>query len=667
MTTRAFISSIKGRVQKIKTSDFMVPIYESISNAIHAIGENTNRHGSISVHLTRDSDQGSLAHDIPAITAFEIRDNGVGFSEANMSSFCEADSTYKMAIGGKGVGRFSWLKFFDRASIRSTYIDGEKRYLRRFRFSQEGVHEDELLESTDETGSTIFVGPLRREYESRTRKTLKEIARHVAEHFFTYLATHAMPDVVLFDEDGSFVSLDEEHRSSLVGPESKHTFTLGEQVFHVTAIRSRDGTHGNSAYLCGDMRVSERIPLSKLDPFMLRQFVSDDGVSYSLCLFVQSPYLDSIVHDDRDGFRFANPGSLDASRSDAVTKDALIREILGIAHTEVRGEIEKTKSENLAAVTSFITDRAPQYRRTAAHNQSRLAEIHERDPLKIDQALRKLQFEEENRTRKELHSAMQQDVFSGETVDDEWRKKTGALLEKISQEGKDSLANYIAHRGMILDLLRKRLETTDGTYAREEAVHKLIFPMRTTSDDVDYESQNLWMIDERLSYHYYLASDKPLRSIPPAESKSLKEPDLIVFNRPIALNDRPEGERLESIVVVEFKRPGETSVDGLKNPVQQIQEYIELIQSGKALNRKGRPMQVASSTYFFGYVIAELDELLRKVLKRSNMKDTPDQRGMFGFFEDHRAYIEVISYDKMLDDARMRNRILFEKLQLSVF
>jgi hypothetical protein len=240
------------------------------------------------------------------------------------------------------------------------------------------------------------------------------------------------------------------------------------------------------------------------------------------------------------------------------------------------------------------------------------------------------------------------------------------MLGKLSEEGKANLASYIVHRKLILELLQKRMELVEDAHAREEAVHQLIFPMRATSDEVGYESQNLWMIDERLSYHYYLASDKPLKAIPPAVSDSKKEPDLIVFNRPIALNDRPEGERLESIVIVEFKRPGDSSVDGQKNPVQQIQEYIELIQTGRAETRKGRPILVTDATYFFGYVICELDPLLKKVLKRSSMKETPDGRGMFGFFEDHRAYIEVISYEKMMDDARKRSRILFEKLQLPI-
>ena len=68
--------------------------------------------------------------------------------------------------------------------------------------------------------------------------------------------------------------------------------------------------------------------------------------------------------------------------------------------------------------------------------------------------------------------------------------------------------------------------------------------------------------------------------------------------------------------------------------------------------------------YFFGYVVCELDPLLKKILHRRTMHETPDGRGMFGFFPAHKAYVEVISYEKMLDDARKRNRILFDKLHL---
>jgi anti-sigma regulatory factor (Ser/Thr protein kinase) len=38
--------------------------------------------------------------------------------------------------------------------------------------------------------------------------------------------------------------------------------------------------------------------------------------------------------------------------------------------------------------------------------------------------------------------------------------------------------------------------------------------------------------------------------------------------------------------------------------------------------------------------------------------------GYFGYIPPYNAYIEIISYDKLLEDAKKRNRVLFDKLNL---
>jgi hypothetical protein len=40
----------------------------------------------------------------------------------------------------------------------------------------------------------------------------------------------------------------------------------------------------------------------------------------------------------------------------------------------------------------------------------------------------------------------------------------------------------------------------------------------------------------------------------------------------------------------------------------------------------------------------------------------PDRLGWFGWFKNINLYVEVVSWDKVLRDAKMRNRIFFEKL-----
>lgn len=48
----------------------------------------------------------------------------------------------------------------------------------------------------------------------------------------------------------------------------------------------------------------------------------------------------------------------------------------------------------------------------------------------------------------------------------------------------------------------------------------------------------------------------------------------------------------------------------------------------------------------------------------ANLTRTPDNMGFFGYnaVKDINAYIEIVSYDKLVEDAKKRNKILFDKL-----
>ena len=66
-----------------------------------------------------------------------------------------------------------------------------------------------------------------------------------------------------------------------------------------------------------------------------------------------------------------------------------------------------------------------------------------------------------------------------------------------------------------------------------------------------------WLVDERLAFHDYLASDKTLAAMPITGSVSGKEPDIValnVFNNPVLVSAAP-ALPLASIVVIELKRP----------------------------------------------------------------------------------------------------------------
>ncbi len=662
-------TNVASRVKKIKTQNFLMALFEAISNSIDST-ELTDTDRTIAINILRNPKQTEINKgDILPITGFKITDNGIGFNKTNMDSFAEIDTEYKASKGAKGVGRLTWLKFFEKVKCESVFIENGTTYKRTFSFTTKDLDGAAPIEiKSTPTTTTIELISLLPKYEHLTRRTLAELAESIINHFIAFLATDALPTIDVYD-NGSHININSHYSKNIGSTSKKIPFIIGMLEFTVTSMKYYIGTTKHIAHLCGNKRVAEKVALSSVDRFFSDPLTDHNLNQYAYYCFVESPYLDSVVNDDRDGFQF--PSSKDYEISlpthDNTSKAEIIKKVLELAHTELASEIEEKKNINKKNVEKFVINEAPQYRKLIKQNAEQISNIHDTDPIKIDAELRKIQLSQEIKTKNEVAELIKSlDEEKHQAKADQIKKKSQEILTRLNDESKASLANHIVKRNLVLQLLKKHLEIEDNTFSKEEMIHELIFPMRTTSDDVDFENQNLWIIDEKLTYHHYLASDKPLSAIPDEDIESQKEPDIIIFDRPIAINDRPDHEHAESIVILEFKRPGISAATGKKNPVEQIQEYIELIISGKAKTKKERLIQLSPSTYFYGYVICELDEPLKKALQRQSMKLTPDGRGMYGYFDSHRAYIEVISYDKMLDSSIKRNKYLFEKLQLPV-
>ena len=225
------------------------------------------------------------------------------------------------------------------------------------------------------------------------------------------------------------------------------------------------------------------------------------------------------------------------------------------------------------------------------------------------------------------------------------------------------------HRKVIIDLFANALKLQDsGKYSREEIIHKLIMPMRVDSTEVLSEENNLWLIDERLAFHHYLASDKTLKSMPITDSESTKEPDLFalnIYDNPLLVN---EGESLPlaSLTVIEIKRPMRNDIKAGedKDPIEQALDYIEKIREGSVKTASGRIIPNASNIPGFCYILCDLTPSLVKRVGKYDLKLTSDKMGYFGYNSNYHTYIEVISFDRLLNNAKQRNRAFFDKLGL---
>jgi hypothetical protein len=151
-------------------------------------------------------------------------------------------------------------------------------------------------------------------------------------------------------------------------------------------------------------------------------------------------------------------------------------------------------------------------------------------------------------------------------------------------------------------------------------------------------------------------------------SSDSKEPDICALNAfddPILVSG-DQGLPLASIVVVEIKRPmrNDAASGEEKDPVEQALGYLDRIRKGEVQTASGRPIPRSEEIPGFCYAICDITPTVERRCKILGLTVTSDHLGYFGYNANFKAYIEVISYDRLLNSARERNRAFFDKLGL---
>jgi hypothetical protein len=174
----------------------------------------------------------------------------------------------------------------------------------------------------------------------------------------------------------------------------------------------------------------------------------------------------------------------------------------------------------------------------------------------------------------------------------------------------------------------------------------------------------LWVLDERLVFSDYIASDRKISKKKGAQD----EPDLAVFHQLFDIRHsfrNGDNEFSNPLTIFEFKRPKRESYTQDDDPVLQIGRYLEKIREGKYEMPKGKePIKVNGHTPIYAFIICDLAEKIKEFARNHSLVPSPDEEGYFGFHSGFRMYVEIISYKKLLKDASMRNKIFFRKLQL---
>lgn len=667
-------TNLKGRIRNtnLPKSHGLMPVFETVVNSIHAIEEANNLHiGMINLQVTRNQ-QDMLEVDCKStapITGFSITDNGCGFNEKNFESFETLDSEYKIDKGCRGLGRLIWLKVFDQAKITSVYKNFKGQFeCIAFDFNaNKAIHNKKVSSSElEESSTTITLTGFDEKYRRAVPSNLDTIADILLEHILWYFVRDGGSPEINISDSVTSINLNGLYERYMKSAATAETIHIGDHEFELTHIKFRRSAKSNHklAWCASNRLVKEDNLKPEWVPGLYGSLEDEYGEFYYTC-YITSQYLTDRVRSERTGFNIEEDlGDM----LDEISFSTLRNKVIVRCQHFLQEYLVKNIIEGKARLTEFVSERAPQYRPILQYIESNDLIV---DPnisdASLDAFLHSKKFKLESDLLREGHTVMH--PRDSENSSD-YSARLNDYIHKVGDVKKSDLAKYVSHRRVIIDLLDKSIEMlSNGKYEKEHIIHELIMPMQTDTDHTDNFSCNLWLIDERLAFHHYLASDKTIRSMPISGDTSNLEPDLLslkVFDNPILVSNQTSP-ALASITVIEIKRPMRNDVSEGKDPVEQSLNYLEKVREGKVTTKTGRPINGSQDIPGYCYVLCDLTPTMVKRLKKYDLTMTSDGMGYFGYNKSYQAYIEVISFDQLVKSATERNSAFFAQLGIPSF
>ncbi|MDR1700126.1 MAG: hypothetical protein LBR68_02950 [Lachnoclostridium sp.] len=663
----SFRFNLKGQLNEVKLPEYKAlwPLFETIVNSIQSIEDSPNNNsGKIVIKANRIEERQIDVNGNEEITPFSefvVIDNGDGFNTINYNSFLEAYSSLKITKGCKGIGRFLWLKAFSDVHILSNYCEGNVWYTREFVFSADNAVEPEdnvRSGNEQEYMTTVTLRNFSFKYRKKAPLSLESLAKKIVEHCLPYFLGNSCPEIILEDNIGESFNLNQYFDEHIKDSLHQDRFKIQDKEFTLYHIRMTEGVNKHEIHLCANKREVKSFDLSQHILDLQKRIVTEDGESYYYLGYLTGEYLDENVNLNRTAFEFED----DENLFGIISEIDLVNTIKEYIVAYLIDDLEKVKAEKREFIDKFVQKEKPQYRYLLNRKPELYNEIPanlSKDKLELELHRAVQQWENEIiGQRKEIENSVKDRNFDK----NEFSKIFNAYCSSVTEISKSSLSEYVIRRKSILDLLEKAIEIQeDNKYCSEETLHSIICPMRYTSDEIDFEEMNLWIIDDRLAYHTFLASDKQMKSLPVIDTANEKRMDIAIFDEAFSFSENKEN--FNSISIIEFKKPNRNDLkNDDKNPINQVLGYVKDIKEGKAKKPNGRPFVNVGTAAFYCYVIADLTDSMKEDAVNAGLIVTPDGDGYYGYNQTRGAYIEVISYDKLVRDAKQRNQILFDKL-----
>lgn len=611
--------NIKSQVKKLSPNvNTLSVLNETVVNSIQAGAK------KIDIFFSFESSEDLFIKE-PCLSEIKITDNGEGFHEKNIESFCTYGSTLKEELGCKGIGRLFFLKIFDTIEIRSFLKESNKEVYIHFneQFRKEQVEENHTSNAITQNSTTIVFKDIRNPYKKPYG--LKECKESLYDHILPLLylrRNNHNIQINLMDEQQrdkgfdiktnnlpAFQTLEFDIREQVTNTKNKVKFTL-----HYSFLESKDPKGALEGFYCAHQRTVCNFKEMKLKISPIK--------NKKIIFLLTSDFLDLTINDERNEFNiYEVKTDMVHTLSWEQINNALKENIKSILYQEFpeldkknKDIMRKIKEENL-------------------HLADYLSDLDTLGGLIDSETVIKKGEEIYSRDKTEFRKQLKEEKIDSEEI-----------IRKASSLAGKELIEYVLTRDKIISQLEK---FHDDSEKKEHLIHDLILKKGTDSDriaPISLKENNIWLIDDKFMSYSYIASDKSIKESLfkiGYEAGNRRRPDLSVF----FLNNNNN----HNAVIIELK-PFTDDSDKKFDGLSQLRKYAEALKNTEGLD------------CIWYYLITKIDENFRKELVKDDYQPlfSNEDNIYFKYYNNMSLYLYVMSSDALIADAKARNKVFID-------
>lgn len=607
-------------------------LFEAITNAIQANATRIECEFNSSDNPIKSNGIELASKKVESIL---VRDNGDGFTDSNFDSFCRYRSEHKKHLGGKGVGRFVFLKVYDSAQFRSVLKKEklERNFTFDLNFDTSNINSTDAAFAIDSNKTEVILQNLSLDYYNSEINLDRRIELNI-EVICERVLFSLTPTLFFYQKKGTeieiiFVDKTTSQRASIT-PKDIPNFTQKKFQAQDSYSRHHDFLLSYSinevvgslnAFYCANYRT--------VCDFSDKDFRLQLPAGYSGFFLVESTYLDSKVNNERNDFAiFPVRTDMFSPLSWEIINEALKGAIVEI----VKERIPKTQQLNKKKLTELYEERPY------------LVNYLEESDIDIAGFLDKTQLIEKAKRRF--------DVAKEKVLVNSGKEKfTDEELQEAIELAQNELVSYINDRVQVIERLKHLIDKKERV---EKIIHNLFMEKQRSGDYFSVGKNNLWLLDDRFTTFSYAASDKRIRDvlgemdIEIGDTKVPEDkPDLSIF-----FSHNPNNqERLKS-VLVEIKPFDYSSKPDRKKfaGIQQLVDYVEAFKSKEKIDE------------IFAFLITDVDNKLADRLERDDYKPLFSLKNpiYFRYYQKTGISIFVVSATTLVEDAEARNKVFLD-------